>query len=166
MLPLSTRSKQDWRTPQYVLEYARNRFGHLSIDMAATKENAVVPEWCEGEDEKKPPHFSLWKQDFWCNPPFAQSKIWVTAALLAAEKGRTGTLLLRADLGAEYSLRLYEAGAVIVVLTPRVAYESSEKELTSPSFASMLVRTYRPFYRGSGKIEIVKLQPPGKRSRR
>jgi DNA N-6-adenine-methyltransferase (Dam) len=152
MIPLSTASKQDWRTPRYVYEYACLRWGDRLIDMASDGTDSLCPRCVVGADPSAPPPVEQWLARWWCNPPWRYTARWVSRALWAAGMGRAGVLLLRADPSTRYFAELATRGR-IVLLTPRVAYGGADGR--SPPCGSMLVSIG-----DTAGIELVRLDPP------
>ena len=67
--------------------------GPFSVDVAATKENALCKKFFTAEDDglKK-----RWKGTVWCNPPFHRHLIgaWVERAFLESQRGAKVVMLL------------------------------------------------------------------------
>lgn len=138
-LPLSTVSKQDWRTPRWFFEAVQARLGvTFGLDVAASAANTLCGS-CFYDGHLGNGLLSPWTNDAWnwCNPPYRHILPWVEKALMEChEHGASSVVLLPARLEA----RWYTAAAPYVktqVVTPRLAFEGGDG--TSPPHGSMLL---------------------------
>jgi hypothetical protein len=160
MIPLSTTSDQGWQTPEHVYDYARSRWGAHEIDMCAAGATISLCQAFVGPEGRtiyEPPPIERWLDCWWCNPPWGATKQWTRRAIEALHHGRSGTLLVRADLSTEWAYELYLRGR-IVVLTPRVAYVTGGRASSAPC-GSMLVRLEPGLLTSADKgVQIVRLE--------
>ncbi len=81
--PYHTSGKDDWETPQYVFDYAFDRWGPFNLDGAAQKCNTKCKEFLSDAT-----NFTAGTGDFiWLNPPYSKNKQFIALAEAWAEQG-------------------------------------------------------------------------------
>lgn len=101
---MTSTGNNEWYTPNYVVNWAEERFGKFEHDVAATAINSVVLN--SYYDEESNGLQQPWEGHVWCNPPY--SKVgkkteggtsitdWLEKAVDAASKGARVTMLIPA----------------------------------------------------------------------
>ncbi len=78
-------NKQDWATPDYIFEWADEKFGPITLDVCATANNTKCSTYFSTEVDGL---VMDWHGTCWMNPPYgADITHWVKKA---AEESRTG----------------------------------------------------------------------------
>ena len=116
------RSKQDYGTPREFIAAVERRWGKLTFDLAASKENTVTRDFLSIEQDSLKQNWTLLGcGPLWLNPPFADIRPWAEKA----EKESTYTTLLMlvpASVGsnwyAEHAMRM----ARTIFLRPRLTF--------------------------------------------
>jgi phage N-6-adenine-methyltransferase len=121
----TSKSKQDWQTPDDFLSAVQERFGMLEFDLAAA----------DGQEVLKLSHFTL-KQDSllqpwparegklcWLNPPFKNIAPW--AAKCAEHVGAEGAILMLtpASIGTEWYRIFAWNSALTIGVNPRITFK-------------------------------------------
>ncbi len=82
---------QEWRTPRWFFNQLDAEF-HFTVDVAATKENALCDRYYTKESDGL---IHDWSDEVvWCNPPYANVAPWVQRASRATLRRATCVLLL------------------------------------------------------------------------
>lgn len=117
------RSKQDYGTPWALIHAIEKRWGKLTIDLAATAENAKAPQWITPEQNSliKPWDGYIGDGLGWLNPEFADIDPW--AAKCASCVSASLLMLTPASIGCEWFAEHCEHNAKIVGLRPRLEFE-------------------------------------------
>lgn len=116
------RSKQDYGTPWELIRAIEARFGKLTIDLAATAENAKCERYLDPERDSL---IYTWRRAIedgigWLNPPFSDIAPW---AHKAATCGSNLIMLVPASIGSEWFHAFVEGTAPIIGLRPRITFE-------------------------------------------
>jgi hypothetical protein len=139
------KSKQDYSTPDEFIRAVNARFGDLTIDLAATRDNAKVhcgpapvyigPGSCLGGDSLAVKWSTLAPGRWWLNPPFANIEPWVRkcAAKRPFPTGITTRniqdpsfgiyLLIPASVGANWWATHVHNKARVHFLSPRLCFD-------------------------------------------
>lgn len=123
------RSKQDYGTPKELLLAVKNRLKiqEFTIDLAATKENAVAEVYYsleEGIDSLLHP----WDTPLtpggwtWLNPPFSNISPWVEKAVNESIQGAQIVMLIPASVGSNWWRRWVQNYAYVVHLNGRLTF--------------------------------------------
>ena len=88
--------ENDFWTPRDVFDSLNERFGPFTLDAAASKENALLPEYFDIEANSLEQE---WKGKVWCNPPYNKQgktsiKDWVHKAYDSVNSGLAQVVLL------------------------------------------------------------------------
>ena len=118
------KSRQDYGTPPELLHAVRERFGKLQVDLAATPDNAVAPDYLT------PVSDSLgadWTGQFaglrcWLNPPFADIEPWARKCASQSEMGLEVLLLVPASVGSNWFREWVWRRADVYFLSPRITF--------------------------------------------
>lgn len=73
-------SKQDVGTPRDFLDAVEKRWGKISFDLAASADNAVVPNYFDKEADSLKQDWSQLNGLLWLNPEFIKIEPWVQKA--------------------------------------------------------------------------------------
>ena len=116
-------SKQNWRTPKYILEWIEKQWGPITLDVAASKENAVAERCFTGKDDALVQTWRGKEGLVFCNPPFRRIMPWVTKAVHEVRAGSCGkaVMVLPANTSSDW-FRVLCQHAHIVLVSPRVAF--------------------------------------------
>lgn len=120
------KSRQDYGTPPDFLHAVRHRLGidRFSIDLAATKANAVCPIYYsleEGNDSLSPQCPWTGNGWAWLNPPFAKIGPWVEKATMEARLGAHVAVLVPASF-AGWWFKWVEPYAYVNFLGNRITF--------------------------------------------
>lgn len=116
------RSRQDYGTPPSFLAAVERRFGPMSWDLAASKENSAAP-YCftEGFDSLAQDWAGL-TGNLWLNPPFADIAPWSAKCDASAGPGRRILLLTPASVGSNWFAKHVHGKALVLALNPRLTF--------------------------------------------
>jgi phage N-6-adenine-methyltransferase len=124
------RSKQDYGTPWPLIRAIEQRWGNLTIDLAATRENAKCGVFITPEEDSL---IQNWEDRIgigraWLNMAFADIAPWVSkcSAWLNREKpALAGSIrtLTPASIGSEWFANYCEGKAKVVGLRPRIEFD-------------------------------------------
>jgi phage N-6-adenine-methyltransferase len=120
--------REDWGTPKDLFDKLDAVF-HFAVDLAATAENTLCPQYCSAEDGDNG-FFDLTKDDFsrvewhWCNPPYgADLERWVEEVATKVDKA---VMLIPASPGNRWWHRtLWPKANVVVFLCGRLTFEGA-----------------------------------------
>lgn len=124
-------SKQDYGTPDDFLSAVKARLGieQFDMDLAATAENTVVPDWFYDEEcdsLSMPWQIGLggWN---WLNPEYKNIGPWVAKALMEArENGVRTAVLVPASCGANWFRDYVHLKAHVLMLNGRLQFKGAE----------------------------------------
>lgn len=98
------KSSSDIWTPQAFVDACVDKFGLLTVDLAASAVNSKAPYFYSEADNALAPD-KLWRifpRLCWLNPPFANITPWVTKCATEYQFGWKGLLLVPASIGANW----------------------------------------------------------------
>ena len=114
-------SRQNWRTPPFVFQWAQSYQGRLfNLDAAADAENALCEKFFTDGDLNglnQP-----WTESTWCNPPFNRTAEFIDKAIHEAEMGVSSCLLVTSATETKWYRRAVEAPGRMVVITGRLQF--------------------------------------------
>lgn len=119
-------SRQDYGTPPAFIDAVERRFGCLTVDLAATSENAVAKKFItEARDSLSQMWAGSYAGNMWLNPPFANIAPW--AAKCAAESLHLDPhtrilLLVPASVGANWFADHVHGKALVLGLQGRLTF--------------------------------------------
>ena len=119
-------TKQDYETPPELFEACELRFGHHTIDFAATKGNTKCATFFSVSDERDSKlrdwrHFTDDSRG-WLNCPFGDSNIWTRKCAEEAQKGARITLLTQSKPGTVWFRKNVVPYADVYFLTDRIQF--------------------------------------------
>lgn len=115
------RSEQVVGTPEEFIMAVEERFGHLSVDLAATAENAKAPFHIGPESDSLKQKWNLYDGNLWLNPPFGHIKPWVKKASKTIPSGRI-LVLVPASVGSNWFADHVWGRARVYFLRPRMMF--------------------------------------------
>lgn len=120
------KSKQDYATPQSFIDACEIRFGKITLDLAASKENTKA-EWffSKGHDSFKEPwaHYQLDPKEYmWLNPPFGHIAPWAEKCMLEGRQGAQILFLTPASVGANWFRDFIYDHARVYALSGRLRF--------------------------------------------
>jgi len=119
--------RDSWQTPQWLFDWAEERFGEIWFDLAASKGNAKCLHFFSKEDNALSIdwHEELHFTDFnWCNPPYSETGKWLKKGWEEAQNGFRSVFLVPTPNG-ENGFRDYVLGKAseIIFINGRVGFE-------------------------------------------
>jgi phage N-6-adenine-methyltransferase len=97
------KSSQTVRTPPELLAAVVRRWGKITWDLAATKENTVAPSFYTEEQNSLDQFWAAHHGVLWCNPPFSNIRPWIEKANSSElQADATLLLLLPASISSEW----------------------------------------------------------------
>lgn len=145
MIPLRTKSRQDYETPDWFFRWLLSRWP-LTLDAAASPHNTKLPRYYTRRDNGL---LQAWDKYTFCNPPFKKIRPWVEKALSEALEGNTSVLLLPNSVTARWYRDNYRQCAT-ELLYPRLPYKNAPKAVP---FGSMLM-IFTPYYANNPDTRI------------
>lgn len=118
-------------TPRDLLDAVEARFGRLTFDLAATKENSVTgpayffgPGSTCGEDALVE-SWSALKGNLWLNPEFGSIKEWAAKCCMTLSEKPRGRifLLIPASVGSNWWAEYVDKKAAVFFLSPRITFK-------------------------------------------
>ncbi len=125
------RSKQDYGTPPELLRAIKSRL-HItdfSIDLAASKENAITQVYLTEADDALRPDMTWNHRDgqwAWLNPPFANLYDWTAKAVSESAIGAHVVMLTPASVGSDWWKECVEPFAYVAFLNGRLTFVGCE----------------------------------------
>ena len=124
-VPISTKKRQDWRTPDDFFNFCAFHFGPFTLDAAASKLNARCKNFF---DQKSNGLLQSWEgQTVWCNPPYERgsAKAWLSKAYDEMKNnGVKSSLLLPANTSTIWFHDHAVDKATIYLVKRRLAFDS------------------------------------------
>lgn len=129
----------EWETPDWIIQAADMYWGPLTLDVAATHENAKCIDHYTKEDDGLTRSWNT-SGTVWCNPPYGPSiKNWTKKAVAEARKGQQIVLLLPVRTDTAWFKSLAQSagslGSELVFINGRLRFTGKG----SAPFPSMLV---------------------------
>jgi hypothetical protein len=125
------RSVQIVATPRELLDAVEARFGKITFDLAATRENAVVPGgWFYGPGsthgkDALVEDWSKWRGNLWLNCEYGDIKTWAAKCFMTSSEKPRGHifLLIPASVGSNWWGTFVDRRAAVYFLSPRVVFQ-------------------------------------------
>lgn len=76
----TTNSKDEWETPKELFDPLNAIYG-FNLDVAATEENTLCPQYLKDSLYSSWDHTDLFNINVWCNPPFSYKEAFIDRAL-------------------------------------------------------------------------------------
>ncbi len=123
--PTPSVSKQDYGTPRNFLDAVELRFGPISIDLAASRVNAVVPHFFTADDNSLSVEWAeLGECLLWLNPPFKQCAKFAEKCAKEASRGAHILFLAPASVGCNWFWS-HCARFNVMALSPRLVFDGT-----------------------------------------
>lgn len=121
--PGKSQSIQNWRTPQWVFDYANSRWGPFAVDAASRADDSKCPRSvCNLTHATLLDAMRGRAGAVWLNPPFAHAADFIrTAAGACSLQQKTLVALVSANLGTQWSIDFLKYSEYFVI-APRVNY--------------------------------------------
>lgn len=116
------RSKQDYGTPSDLLAAVEQRFGDITVDLAASRENAVVSSFFDEREDALAQDWTALRGVLWLNPPFAKIAPWAAKCVASVGRDRTIVMLTPASVGAGWFAAHVHGSALVLALSPRLTF--------------------------------------------
>jgi phage N-6-adenine-methyltransferase len=137
--PTMTRhiSSQVHGTPRVLHVAVEGRFGPVVMDLAATRRNAIVPDFVSRrQNSLKQDWTKLLKGGLgYLNPPFDPMAPWVDKCIEEAKKGARFVVLSQASVDSNWFWKLFPHCAVYA-LTPRIKFVGNKTGFPKPLILS------------------------------
>lgn len=107
------KSSGDIWTPQIFIDACVDKFGPLTVDLAASAVNSKAPYFYSQADNALAPdkQWRIFPRLCWLNPPFANITPWVRKCVEEWEHGWKGLVLIPGSIGAAWYWQFVEAQA-------------------------------------------------------
>jgi hypothetical protein len=119
MRVLTSNANDEWYTPRYITDMAREVMGGIDLDPAS---NAVAQGWIQAGEYYDATHILSglarpWRQKVWLNPPFIDTPAWVERFCTAAITGEIdeGIMLVNSAQGYVWWERLCDTLPVVML---------------------------------------------------
>lgn len=123
-------ANDNWETPQWLFNFARERYGDFQLDVCATHStNKCSKYYTETENSLIQP----WTELNWCNPPYSNIRPWVEKAALETNLGHRTVMLLPADFSTRWFKIVWDLSSEILILNKRIQFVGATG---APKFAS------------------------------
>lgn len=120
-------SKQDYETPMEFIEALERRFGGISFDLAASKENAKAPDYYTAEQDslKQDWHKLDALNNGWLflNPPFANIEPWAEKCAAEMKLGACILFLVPASVDSVWYWKHVAPHACVLALKQRICFD-------------------------------------------
>lgn len=123
---------QNYRTPKELFDLAQELFGKMCIDVAATKEDALISEYIAYIDETDNGLTRPWSvpqgtypRIAWCNPPYDDQENWINKAILeclTCKNVDRVVMLLPVNSGIGFWKEIVSKAYCIYFITGRISY--------------------------------------------
>ncbi len=117
------RSKQDYGTPQELIDAIERRWGKLTFDLAASDANAKCEQYFTVEEDYLTQPALPNRELCWLNPPFDKLAKWVKKTSLDTCEGQRTIELVPAAVGSNWFADHVWMRAQVIALRPRIVFE-------------------------------------------
>jgi phage N-6-adenine-methyltransferase len=115
-------SKQDYGTPKDLIAAIEKRFGFLSVDLAARKDNAICPDFVTPEEDSLSVDWRKFGGTAWLNPPYAKIAPWARKCAASAGPHLRILMLVPAAVGSNWYAEHVHGKAMVFALSPRITF--------------------------------------------
>ncbi len=123
-------SRQDYPTPQKLIQIIEQEWGQLTLDLAATAENRKAPYYLGPEHDSLKEPWHLWPGTCWLNPPFKKIGPWARKCREEAGNGARIIMLVPNSTGARWFRTDIHGHARVILLAPRITFEGMTNTFT------------------------------------
>jgi phage N-6-adenine-methyltransferase len=117
------RSRQDYETPDELLQAVQRRWGPFSLDLAAREDNKKAPLCFTPEQDSLLQHWHKVNGLLWLNPPFSNIGEWAAKCASESTLGAKIVMLTPASVGSEWFAKHCHQRAQVVFLRPRLTFK-------------------------------------------
>mgnify|MGYP001466583790 FL=1 len=117
------RSSGAHSTPWSFIAAVEAKFGSLSVDLAASKENAKAPFYYTKENNALESRWCDLLGNLWLNPPFADIAPWAAKCAAEGKLGAKVLLLVPASVGANWFVEHVHHQACVYFLQGRISFD-------------------------------------------
>jgi phage N-6-adenine-methyltransferase len=115
-------SKQDYETPQEFIDAVERRFGRITCDLAATKENAKCAAYITPERDTFTVEWHKLSGLLWLNPEYKDIRRWVKKCADEAVLGAHIALLIPASVSTNYFADYVYGYSLVMPIRPRLTF--------------------------------------------
>lgn len=140
-----------WTTPEAIFSTLNNEFA-FTLDVAASKENALCPRFYTQEDNalQQP-----WGSMNWCNPPYSIVTEFIDKAILEAVRGCTTVFLVLAKTETRWFKKAWQNAREIRFITGRIKFGHPDKLVkNSPTYGSVII-VIGPGATGTPRVSLI-----------
>lgn len=119
-------SRQDYETPADFITAVASRFGIISVDLAATKENTKGQIWIDEKRNSLAVDWSGLRGVLWLNPPFNNIGPWAKKCSDESRRGCKILFLTPASVGSNWFSRHVFGKAHILFLNGRITFVGAD----------------------------------------
>lgn len=112
-----------YTTPPDLFSAVLNRFGAISFDLAALKENTKATKFFSPKDDSLKQDWSGIEGRCWLNPPFTFLRPWIERCIEQARKGADIVCLVPAAVGSRWFRRYVLHQADVLFLEGRIVFD-------------------------------------------
>lgn len=126
------KSRQDLATPREFLDAVERRFGNISLDLAANRENHVCPNWHGPGGDRENTFDAYWSRlygNLWLNPEFEHTPKYARKmALECKNRDAFSFLLAPASVGSNWFNDYVASESYVLFLTDRITFVGESKK--------------------------------------
>jgi DNA (cytosine-5)-methyltransferase 1 len=119
------RSKQDYATPWELIRAVEDRFGPISVDLAASPANTKATSYFTEEDNSLIRFWHKYPGILWLNPPFSNIAPWAKKCANESAQGAKIIMLAPASVGANWFVEHVHQKAMVLALQGRITFEGA-----------------------------------------
>lgn len=150
-------TKQDYETPLEFIEAVEKRFGRLTVDLAASAENAKASLYFTENDNALDQE---WPEGLlWLNPPFKDIEPWAAKCAWDASPRRRILMLTPASIDALWYAKHVHHKAAVLAVSPRIQFVGADHGYPKPLMLSC-------FGFGVSGLDVWQWKAPGERKKR
>ncbi len=122
------RSRQDYETPWEFIKAVENRFGKLTIDLAASFSNCKADAFFNEKQNSLSDavQWSNFNGLLWLNPPFDNIAPWAKKCAEESAKGARILFLTPASVGSNWFAEHVYGQAKVLALRPRLSFDGNQ----------------------------------------
>lgn len=119
-------SKQDYETPDDLIQAVVKRFGLIACDLAASEKNAKAADWLDEEENSLHIDWHSWHGNLWLNPPFSNIAPWAQKCAEESRKGAKILFLVPASVGSNWFAHFVFGQAKVLFLQNRITFKGAK----------------------------------------
>ncbi len=110
-------------TPWTLIRSIEDKYGKISWDLAASKENAKAPQFITEQENSLTVDWHKLEGLLYLNPPFAHIGVWAQKCFDESVKGAKIIMLVPASVGSEWYADFCFENCLTVAIRPRLTFE-------------------------------------------